>query len=209
MRKQTTFDGKKPIKCFYAILVIVAFQISSSAAEVLMYDSTFTVTEEHHGFFYFKPRASSGGNWLSPIDYFNGKWCNRFEVLSCPPSSQNLNLSTCIWADVVGNWSSWKEQCGGLNSTPRPGVYEQISSPSSWWTLNQPVDFSRVSDFRDCGVVLWCGGQNMSDWVSGGCWDQRSNYLPLRMRLTVVLVSAGSTFGGWARYVGSVKSTNK
>lgn len=192
------------MKCFRLFLAIVAFQIPVFAAEVLMYDSTFTVTESYHGFFYFKPKPSAGTNWISPNNYYQGTWCNRFEVIDGPFKQTGLQFSTCIWQDVVGNWQSWKETCGFPQcGAPTPGIYFQYTKPADWWKMAEPVDFARVSDFRDCGLVLWCNGMNMSDWVPANesCWDQRSSYLPLKMRLTIVLVSSGSTFSGWNNYI--------
>jgi hypothetical protein len=172
-------------------------------AEALIYDSIFTTTENDHGFFHFLPRASSGDNWRMPYDFFNGIWYYRFEIIDYP-SDTSFMLSLCIWADLTDYGASWKETCCGHVPVSGRGVFTASSVPSSWWLLNEPVDFSRVTDFDRMGLVLWCNDyQNLSDWISSAaeCWGGRENLLPMTVRLTIVAVAGDTAFSGWEGYI--------
>jgi hypothetical protein len=181
--------------CFVCILLSGTIA-PIPAAEFLMFDRTFTTTEGDHGFYFFPPDDANGGNWASPDDYYNGRWETRYEIMDYP-TSEPFMLSTCIWQDGIS-----RETCSGQHAITGTGVFTQSSVPSSWWKKDAPVEFSRVSAFNHIGLVLWCANwQNCSDWVSG-CWNEHNKFLPLHMRLTIVLVSAGSTFSGWDNYAG-------
>ncbi len=80
-------------------LLCFASGVSTRAAEVLIYDGTFTTTAGDHGFAYFHASPASGMDWLAPADLYEGQWHIRYEVLDYP-SDKPFQLSVCIWADV-------------------------------------------------------------------------------------------------------------
>jgi hypothetical protein len=174
----------------------------SHSPEMVIFDSILTTTADDHGFFYFNP-PNTPPNWKSPNDFYNGNFYYRFEIMDYP-SEQIFLLSLCIWADIEGNWVRWKETCSDQLLISGKGIFTSYSVPSTWWNLNDPVDFSRVRDFDHMGMVVWCEDLKLlSDWSSesNSCWSQRDEILPLTLRLTVVAVAQGNTFRGWEYYI--------
>lgn len=178
-------------------------EIRKGLPEMLIYDSVITITAADHGFFNFKPPLETGTNWKSPYDYFNGTFHSRFEIKDYP-SQQPFMLSLCIWADIEGNWERWKETCTQQVPVAGKGVFTAHSVPSTWWVMNDPVDFSRADDFDHLGLVVWCQNyKNLSDWTppSGSCWEEKDQFLPLTLRLTVVAVASDHVFSGWEKFI--------
>jgi len=175
-----------------------------ASPEMLIIDSVITTTVNDHGFVYFYAPTSRETNWMAPYDFYNGTFQCRYEILQYP-SQKTFLMNLCIWSDVVGNWENYRETCSKQISMTGEGVYTSQSSPSSWWKLDAAVDFSRVNDFFSLGMVLWCDNyENLSDWTYGteSCWNQRNDFLPMTLRLTVVAVANGYTFRGWENYIG-------
>jgi len=198
-----------PMRAFILFIIPIVFiackkdnEISGSP-ELLIVDSVITTTVDDHGFIYISPPVNGGSNWISPYDFYNGSFEFRYEIIQYP-SQKTFLVSLCIWSDVVGNWEQHRETCTKQVTITGKGVYTSQSSPSSWWNLNEPVDFSRVNSFYSLGMALWCDNyQNLSDWTYGteSCWNQRNELLPMTLRLTVVAVANGYTFRGWEEYI--------
>jgi len=192
------------------IILLIAFACNNDnenqipgSPELLIIDSVITTTVDDHGFVYFDAPASGGNNWRSPYDFYNGSFQCRFEIRNYP-SQKTFLINVCIWADIVGNWQKWKETCTDQVFINGNGVYTAESSPSTWWNLNDPVDFSRADDFDHMGFVLWCENyKNLSDYASSSqsCWDQRNSFLTLTLRISIVSVASGYTFSGWEEYI--------
>jgi hypothetical protein len=182
-------------------LFLLGLVTEALSAEFVVTDHTFTFTEFEHGFHYFDADNGALGDWTSPDDYYNGSWEVRYEILDYP-TSNSMQLQTCIWADVEGSWVSWKEMCAGFKACQGTGVFTHSSTPSEWWKLDGiPVDWSRSADFHRIGMVLRKGdGCIISDW-GDWCWNERADYLPMEAHLTIVAVSSGSTFSGWDNYI--------
>ncbi|MBW2459541.1 MAG: hypothetical protein JRI68_33920, partial [Deltaproteobacteria bacterium] len=135
-------------------------------------------------------------DWSSPDDYYDGTWEIRFEIFE-QATSRTSNLQVCIW--VTGG----NETCSPHTPVNGPGnVATSSTSPSTWWTMSGPVDFAHPEIWDRLGMPLWNDEPCVvSDWSSSFCWDDRVDYFPMRIRLTVVAVSAGSTFSGWDSYI--------
>lgn len=171
--------------------------------EILVFDSIVTTTDEDHGFFFFNPPKKFGINWIFPYNFYNGTFYFRFKVIDLP-NDTSLMINFCIWADIEGDWITWKETCSDHIYIAGKGTFTAQSVPSKWWNKNVPVDFSRVNDFERMGIALWCDDyRNLSDWTypESSCWGDREILLPLTLRITVVAVAKGSTFSGWASYL--------
>ncbi len=182
--------------------LVCALTTLASGAEFLVTNQTFNFTESEHGFHYFDAAAGAPGNWLSPDDYYRGFWHVRYEVINYP-STRGINLQTCIWAEVADGWSSWKETCSPRELCGGAKVLSVVSTPQDdWFKMDDvPVNFARPDLFERLGMVLWNDQLCLvSDWAEG-CWEQRGDYLPMQMRLSVVAVSRGSSFSGWHNYV--------
>lgn len=191
---------------YFSIFAYLVLHINYAIAqELIVFDEIISVEEEHNGFYNFQPTEKGGSNWLSPYNYFEGKFFFRYEIIDYP-SQEPLWLNICIWSDVVGSWESWKETCSPTIQIFNKSIYVIESSPKDWWVLNENVDFSRVNDIKHIGLVLWCHSDeekvNMSPWVTEGadCWAERSNFLPLQLRLTVICVARDYAFSGWKKF---------
>jgi hypothetical protein len=115
------------------------------------------------------------------------------------PSDNDWQFQLCMWQnsrDGAGSRGEAVDLAG-------PGVYTASQSPSSFRHRDgAAIDFGRPDGLL-MGVLLRSrSGCPVSDLVEPNCWDQRWSYLPMRVRLTVVAVSEGEDFSGWAGYVG-------
>jgi MYXO-CTERM domain-containing protein len=188
----------------------------ASAAELLILDDDFTFATPcagdcglfdgtAHGFYEVPPPAGPPSDWTSPDNYRAGVWYVRFEVRS-QATSRASRMQVCIWQ------SDSDETCSPLVRLDGPGsVVTASSSPTSWW-MGGTVDFTNPGAFQGIGSPLWSDGQPCSDGNAahvaicdwGGtdcCWDDRDDYFPMTVRMTVVAVAQGSTFSGWDTYV--------
>ncbi|MBN1773102.1 MAG: VCBS repeat-containing protein, partial [Deltaproteobacteria bacterium] len=186
-----------------AFVVLAAGPRRAAAAEFLVHDGVFTLDEagaHAHGFYWFDLAGTEPADWQAPDDYYHGEFHVRVEALS-QATSRTSQLQYCIWQD-----SGARETCSSFLRLDGPGsVATAHSSPADWWILAEPVDFSRPGDFSHQGTPLRDEtGCIISDWGTDFCWDGRADYLPYTARMTVVAVSAGSTFSGWERYVEEV-----
>ena len=190
----------------FAIFMLHVVMQPAAAQEMLLFDSTFTATAAEHGFHYFRVDSGFADNWVEPLNYFEGTFHFRYEILDYP-SADPFMLSVCIWSDVQrssqGKWETWRETCAPRWPISGRGVFTTCSTPAGWWQINKqnPVDFTRVKDFLKLGIVFWCAnGKNLSDWVPAdkGCWPLRDALLPMKMRVTVVAVAKGHNFSGWS-----------
>ena len=203
--------GYRRILALSLIILIQSYFTTTKAKEFLVYDEVRTFTDSENGFHYFQYEVGAPSNWRSPDDYYGGTWYFRYQILDVP-SNTNYQLSTCIWSDWV-NSSNFKETCSGqalINSAE--GSYFHESSPSNWWKKDGvPVDFSKPNNIHQLGVVLWTENLcNVSPWVSPNCWGERSKFLPMRIRVTIVAVANGTSFSGWQNYGSSSGgNTNK
>lgn len=195
------------VQLLCSLSFLALFAPSLHAAEVVLYDGTFTTTVDDHGFRYFHAAPAAGLDWLTPANFYEGELHIRYEVLDYP-SDKPFQLSVCIWADVAkenGKWKNWRETCARQTPIWGKGVFTQSSTPSDWWCLNgEPVDFGRIRDFEKLGLVLWSHDRrNMSDWVPAdkSSWDQAKDFLPLTVRVTLLGVSKDDSFSGWEHHL--------
>jgi hypothetical protein len=187
---------------------------AASAAELLIYDSTFTFETPcvsncglndgtAHGYYEVPTPADAPPDWTTPDNYQTGQWYVRFEVLS-QATNRNSRMQVCVWQ------SDTEETCSTFSTLTGPGsVVTANSSPTTWWIAGD-VDFSNPSAFQGIGSPLWIDGPcsdgssatAICDWASPDCcWIDRSDYFPMTVRMIVVAVSEGSTFSGWDHYV--------
>jgi len=184
------------------LLTLLALSLPhlAPAAEFLIFDQVFTFNESLNGFNWFMPPATAPADWKSPDDYENGQVHTRFEIIS-QPTNAPCKLQFGIWQDD-GRREAMSPHCE-LNG---PGLITHHASPATWWQLdpNHPVDFARVADFKHCGIIVWSTAPlgYLSTWnPNPEVWASRHKYYPMKLRATVVAVSAGSPFSGWDHYI--------
>jgi hypothetical protein len=200
-----------------AILIVSSIS-SVSAQQFMLIDKTFTWSETTggdgcYGYHFFTDMGqATTTNWKSPYDYQNGLFYFRYEIISQPElpggGYEPFGISFCIWADRNYEPGLWKENCSNITWFTGPGSTIEISeNPSAWWTKNGGIDWSALDK-------LWRFGNPF--WVAGGCplasanctcadpsiWtNERTKYLPLNLRLTIVAVAQGQSFLGWDYYL--------
>ena len=183
------------------------------AAEFVVADEVITLDAKSSGFHFWYDTKKGPTNWESPDDFYKGQFHCRFEVLE-QPSHTPCYLSFCIWGKAKPGQPSVNhtETASPLSDAlRRPGsVATFSSSPSTWWNHeNGGVDFSNRDSFWRWGIPMWASKQPIiplaprgwsDDPRSRQFWDQRQKWLPLKVHVTVVAVSKGSSFSGWDRY---------
>ncbi len=197
------------------ICVLAAFLGLSSpawllkAAEFAVINEEITFTDASCGFKFWYDVNKGPTNWLSPDDYYNGQFYCRFEAISQPTTNAS-HLSFCIWGNPVTPGTH--PETASTISTALTGAGSVVafsSVPSTWWKQDGGVSFANRTNFYRWGIPHW-GKPGIllapegysSDPRSWAYWDQRTNYLPFRVKATVVAVSQGSTFSGWENYIG-------
>ena len=180
------------------------------AGEFAVINEEVTFTDSSSGFKFWYDINKGPTNWVSPDNYYAGQFYCRFEVLSQPTSTPS-HLSFCIWGNPVTP-GTHPETASPISAalTGAGSVVTFNSVPSTWWKQDGGVSFASRTNFYRWGIPHWgqpgvlLAPQGYStDPRSWAYWDQRTNYLPFRVKATVVAVSQGSTFSGWDTYIGS------
>ncbi|MBN2497762.1 MAG: carbohydrate-binding protein [Deltaproteobacteria bacterium] len=196
-----------------AFLLVGLLSAPGRAAERLLYDGVMTYDDSENAFYWFGVPASNPADWTAPDDFAHGEWHARFEIVDQPSYAtygEPTGLQSCIWQD--GKGGDYPETCSGISFLDGPGsVVYTVETPTSWWEKHDsqasaaPFDWARGGDFVDMGSPTWhqngdgsCCLATIASW--GGCEENMPHHLPMTIRQTIVLVSSGSAFSGWASY---------
>jgi hypothetical protein len=122
-------------------------------------------------------------NWLSPVDYRNGTLHVRTEVFKKPAGDQQVGWTLCYIANA-GNYG-----CADTTYYKSTGVFDRETKMTDWWQNNQ---------------IQWDQGIKQVDLIyaiNDSGTGHITNYpalkdltTPTRVRITMVQVSAGSTY---------------
>ena len=167
----------------------------SFAAQFVLFDVTFTYTKTDadtstpsKSHFYVKGdriNPDRPKDWTSPIDYRNGTVHIRAEVIEKPPGGEPTTWTLCYLPNK-GQGNGYG--CTGTDLYTEKGVYEKDVKMTSWW---------------ENGSIIWTEGIKQLDLVikdnsgGGGHAHKRADhekFFPTKMRITMVQVSAGSTY---------------
>jgi len=154
-----------------------------------LFEGTFVHTVSSKAFSY--PRMSEGvpSNWVSPVNYAEGKAYAEYELRSMA-SDRPISYQWCLFQ-------------GGSNHTccrcvkfAKPGLYTMEEQVDRMWA-NFKVDFTRPFD-KFMLVVKDERGNPVDDrYGFGGGWagsPDFSLYYPFEVRVKVVIVSKGATY---------------
>lgn len=195
---------------FSVLLGLVSPFDLAKAGEFAVINEDVTFTNGSSGFTFWYDTNKGPTNWVSPDNYYDGQFHCRFEVLSQPTVNPS-HLSFCIWGKPATPGKSPETASTISAALTGPGSVATFTSvPSSWWKQDGGVNFADRSSFLRWGIPHW-GRPGVllapkgysKDPRSWEFWDERTNWLPLRVKATVVAVSKGSTFSGWETYIGS------
>jgi hypothetical protein len=122
-------------------------------------------------------------DWTSPVDYRNGTVHIRIEVLDRPDSGEPTQWSLC-YIPNKGQGNGYG--CTGTSVYTTKGVFEKDVSMKEFWENN---------------AIIWTEGIKQMDLVmkdGKGVHAHKSDtpekFFPTRVRVTMIQVSAGSTY---------------
>lgn len=181
------------MKQFVAILFSAS--LAARAEQFVLFDVTFDYTRQDAGnstpsksHYYVKDgklNPNRPRDWTSPVDYRNGTVHIRAEVIEKPPGGAPTTWTLC-YIPNKGQGNGYG--CTGTGIYRDKGVYETGVKMTSFW---------------ENGSIIWSEGIKQMDLVikddSGGRGHahkrpDHENFFPTRMRITMVQVSAGSTY---------------
>jgi hypothetical protein len=196
---------KNLIKIRHLVIFVVFLSCSFTAksAEFLVMDQE--VTWDIYADTAFKWFPLGGGvpsDWSSPSDYYNGTWYIRYEVLSVATNTPFGMQFGIIQNDTAKLFEQPIQQLQGAGD-----VIVHGSSPSGWLKSGGGVDFSKVSEIQNLCAVIYDWNSLLPLNPGESIWSQRTKWFPVNLRITVVAVSSGSTFSGWADYLNIKKPT--
>ncbi len=181
------------------IAVILCFATSASAVhaeQFVLFDVTFTYTKDDadnarpsKSHYYVKGdkllNPDRPRDWTTPVDYRNGTVHIRAEILEKPPGGAPTTWTIC-YIPNKGQGNGYG--CTGTQVYREAGVYERDVKMTEFWENDS---------------IVWTEGIKQMDLVikddSGGQGHAHrrpdpENYFPTKVRITVIQVSAGSTY---------------
>lgn len=172
-----------------------ALALSAAAEQFVLFDVAFTYTKTdadnstHSKSHYYVKEPKLNPNrprdWTAPVDYRNGTVHIRAEVIEKPAGAAPTTWTLC-YIPNKGQGNGYG--CTGTGIYREKGVYEVDVPMTSFW---------------ENGSILWTDGIKQMDLVikddSGGRGHahrraDHEKYFPTQMRITMIQVSAGSTY---------------
>jgi hypothetical protein len=179
----------------FSLLAGIASASVVKAEQFVLFDATFTFTKADadnsrpsKSHYYVKGAAINPQrpkDWTQPVDYRNGTVHIRAEVLEKPAGGEPTTWTLC-YIPNKGQGNGYG--CTGTDVYREKGVYEKDVSMKSFWQND---------------AIVWAEGIKQMDLVikdnsgGGGHAHKRADpekFFPTRMRITMVQVSAGSTY---------------
>jgi hypothetical protein len=171
---------------------------AARADQFVLFDATFTYTwddamnatpsKSHYyvneGNWLSKARP---GNWVSPINYRDGKVHIRAEVLEKPAGDQSVGWALCYVANV-GEYG-----CPYSNYYTKTGVYDRDVDMRTFWN-NATIQWDRgVKQVDLVYTINDSGTGHITNFP-----DRKDVTTPTKVRITMIQVSSGGTYDpGW------------
>ncbi|WP_050031272.1 hypothetical protein [Verrucomicrobium sp. BvORR034] len=187
------------LPCFLSLPLVLCTlatgTVTSLADQFVLFDTTFTFTKEdadnakpsksHYYVKSDKLNPVRPKDWTAPVDYRNGTAHVRLEVLDKPAGGEATTWSVCYIP-----YKGQNHGYGAFNTDvyKEKGVYERDIAMTKFWQNND---------------ILWNEGIKEMHLVikdnSGGSGHahkraDHEKFFPTKVRMTVVQVSAGSTY---------------
>jgi hypothetical protein len=173
---------------------LFGFARSARAEQFVLIDATFDYTWEDAmnakpslSHFYVNEKnflnTQRPKNWLSPVDYRNGTLHVRTEVFKKPPGEQQVGWTLCYIANL-GDYG-----CADTNYYKAVGVYDRDVKMTDWWQ-NDKIEWNAgIKQIDLIYAINDSGSGHITNYPA--LKDQTT---PTRVRITMVQVSAGSTY---------------
>lgn len=166
-----------------------------AASQFVLFDVTFAYTKTDadnsrpsKSHYYVKDpvlNMERPKDWTTPVDYRNGTVHVRLEVLEKPAGGHPTTWTLCY---IPNKGQKNNYGCTGTGIYKEKGVYDVDIPMTSWWE-NQSIIWTEGIKQMDLVIKDDSGG--------GGHAHKRAdheNYFPTKVRITMVQVSAGSTY---------------
>lgn len=174
-------------------VLLLLMPMRGRAEQFVLFDVTFTFTKADadnstpsKSHYYVKGMAINPmrpKDWTSPVDYRNGTVHIRTEVLERPAGGEGVQWSLCY---IPNRGQGNGYGCTGTDVYKEKGVFEKDVSMRSFWENN---------------ALIWSEGIKQMDLVmkdkDGNKVHTRPDpekFLPTRIRITMIQVSAGSKY---------------
>lgn len=179
--------------CLSLALVIVAQVPAVRAEQFVLFDATFTFTQQDaldskpsQSHFYIRedglnPRRPR--DWTSPVDYRNGTVHLRLEVLEKPVGDQPTSWSVCY---IPYKGRNHGYGCIGTGPYAGTGVVEKDLDMTKFW---QNDDIVWSEGIKEMHLVLK-DDRNLHAHKR----PDPEKFFPTRVRMTLIQVSKGSTY---------------
>jgi hypothetical protein len=177
------------------VAALTAASCAGCAAQFVLFDVTFAYTKQDadnstpsKSHFYVKDPVLNRDrprDWTSPVDYRNGTVHIRAEVIEKPPGGFPTTWTLCY---IPNRGQGNGYGCTGTKLYREKGIYDQDVPMNSWWE-NQSIVWTEGIKQMDLVIKDDSGG--------GGHAHKRADpehFFPTKMRITMVQVSAGSTY---------------
>ena len=195
MIRKTDFRGISSILVSLGATLFAIAPSVCSAEQFVLFDVTFRLTKADadnskpsKSHYYVRGDAINPNrprDWTAPVDYRNGTVHIRTEIIEKPAGSEPTTWSLC-YIPNRGRGNGYG--CTGTGVYRETGVYEQNVSMRSFWENDS---------------IIWSEGIKQMDLVikdnsgGGGHAHKRADhekFFPTKVRITMVQVSAGSTY---------------
>lgn len=170
----------------------MAAPLGSYAGQFVLFDVTFNYTKADadnskpsQSHFYVVGNLINPDrpkDWTSPVDYRNGTVHIRAEVFEKPAGGEPTTWTLC-YIPNAGRYG-----CTGTDLYTEKGVYEKDVPMTSWWR-NETVDWTAGIKQMDLVIKDNSGGSGHAHKRA-----DHEKFFPTKMRITMVQVSAGSTY---------------
>src|SRR5258708_38518985 len=186
--------GKAAFSLLAGICALAAPSVTD-AAQFVLFDVTFTYSKTDadtstpsKSHYYVRGAMLNPDrprDWTAPVDYRNGTVHIRAEVIDKPAGGKKTTWTLC-YIPNQGQGNGYG--CTGTGFYTEKGVYEQDVPMTSFWQND---------------AIVWPAGIKQMDLVikdgSGGQGHAHrrpdsEKFFPTKMRITMVQVSAGSTY---------------
>jgi hypothetical protein len=167
----------------------------SRAEQFVLFDVTFTYTKEDadkskpsKSHYYVRGKRLNPDrprDWTRPVDYRNGTVHIRLEVLEKPPGGEATTWTLCY---IPNKGQKNGYGCTGTGVYREKGVYERDVKMTDFWQ-NDSIVWSE--GIKEMHLVIKDNSGGAGHAHKRADWQK---FFPTRVRITMVQVSAGSTY---------------
>ena len=122
-------------------------------------------------------------NWLSPVDYRNGTLHVRTEVFKKPAGDQQVGWTLCYIANQ-GDYG-----CADTTYYKSTGVFDRETKMTDWWQNDKIQWDAGIKQIDMIYAIDDSGSGHVTNYP-----ELEDKTTPTRVRITMVQVSAGSTY---------------